>query len=659
MRRAEIPGAVRLLALLLLAAAGTSAYCGEKNAGLYWFVPDGMRADLGGKDVFELAAEGEYPNIRRMMENGSYGYSMPVYPSHTPVNFATLMTGCYPELHGVADGQMRLEGYGLAKPSISGFSSSAKKVPPAWKLFEDAGRTVAVVSVPGSTPPEMSSGLTIRGRWGSWGSDFWAINFEASADARPPAGDSARLFFMGPQLTRQVRTAPARGWKASPVSYSPPLEAELAAYGTTVYAYIYDSTDDQAENYSGALFSFDKESAIADLGRPDSWSGWTPVSLAWGTQPLESSLKVSLIRLAPSGAMKARLLFDPMNRTTVEPADAVPAMEKALGPMVDFPDNWPAQLNNSPEEKNTFFSEAKMALDWHRALVPFIYSTLKPDVFIQDTYTPNQMLESRWWLPYVDRNSSRYAAASPGERAAALADLEEMYRRLDAVLGEAMKSAGGNSLIVLSSDHGIAPLNRYVMLNDLFAKEGLLSFSTNPATGAPAIDWAGTKVAHLKMIGVYLRPDGLAGQWRRGGGPEYNALRGKVKKMLLGLRDGAAAPLERVVNWEDAGGLRMPKDRVPDLLLVMKPGYGLTEEMSAGLPVFRDAREGGYKQALLAEKNSALWTPFIVMGPGVKKGYRLKRNISNADQLPTLLKLTGVPVPGYMQGKVINEIFEP
>ena len=129
--------------------------------------------------------------------------------------------------------------------------------------------------------------------------------------------------------------------------------------------------------------------------------------------------------------------------------------------------------------------------------------------------------------------------------------------------------------------------------------------------------------------------------------------------MLLGLRDGAAAPIERVVNWEDAGGLRMPKDRVPDLLLVMKPGYGLTEEMSAGLPVFRDAREGGYKQALLAEKNSALWTPFIVMGPGVKKGYRLKRNISNADQLPTLLKLTGVPVPGYMQGKVINEIFEP
>ncbi len=646
-----------LAAVLLVSVLGRAS-CAEKSAGLYWFLPDGMRADIGGKTVFELAEEGKLPNIRKMMENGSYGYSVPVYPSHTPVNFATLMTGCYPELHGVTDGQMRMEGYGLAKPSISGFSSTAKKIPPAWKIFEDAGRTVAVVSVPGSTPPELSSGITIRGRWGSWGSDFWAVNYEASRGAKPSAGNSTRLFFMGPQLTQQVRTAPAEGWKNAPASYSPPLETELTAYGTTVYAYIYDSADDKKENYSGVLFSWDKSSVIADLDKPGSWSGWVPVTLKWGTDSLDSSLKVSLIRIKPSGEMTARLLFDPMNRTTVDPSDAAAGMKTALGPMVDFPDNWPAQLNNYPEEKATFFSEAMMAMDWHKSLVPFMYSTLKPDIFIQDTYTPNQMLESRWWLPYVDKKSSRYAAATPEQHASASADLEELYKRLDAVLGEAIKNAPKNSLIVLSSDHGIEPLNRYVMLNNLFASEGLLKFSTDPVTGIPAIDWAATKVAHLKMIGIYLRPDNLAGKWKRGSGPEYEALREKVKASLLNLRDGGNAPIEQVVKWEDAGELRMPKDRVPDLLLVMKPGYTLTEEMSAGLPVFRDAVEGGYKQALLAAKNPDLWTPFIVMGPGVKKGYRLKSNISAADQLPTLLKLTGVPVPAYMQGKVINEILE-
>jgi predicted AlkP superfamily phosphohydrolase/phosphomutase len=643
-----------LLALLLLPSI---AFCADKPPSLYWFVPDGLRADIGGKDVFELAREGKLPNIRKMMENGSYGFSLPVYPSHTPVNFATLMTGCYPEVHGVTDGQMRMEGHGLAKPTISGFSSTAKKAPPAWKLFDDAGRTVAVVSVPGSTPPDLSSGITIRGRWGSWGSDFWAVNYEASADAKPSGGDSTRLFFMGPQLTQQVRTAPAEGWKDAPVSYSPPLEADLHAYGATVYAYIYDATDDKAVNYSGVRFSFDKAEPLADLASAGAWSGWKPVGLKWGGETLDSSLKVSLMRLDPSGAMSARLLFDPMNRTTVQPADAVPGMEKELGPMVDFPDNWPAQLNNYPEQKATFLAEAKMALEWHRSLVPFMYATLKPDVFIQDTYTPNQMLESRWWTPYVDPNSVRYAAAAPQERAAARADLEDMYARLDSVLGEALKSAGPDTVFVLSSDHGIAPLNRYVLLNDLFAKEGLLKFSTDPVTGVPAIDWASTRVAHLKMIGVYLRPDSLAGPWKRGSGPEYDALLARVTRMLLDLRDGANAPIERVVEWRNAGELRMPKDRVPDLLLVMKPGYGLTEEMAEGLPVFRDAREGGYKQALSAADTSALYTPFVVMGPGVKKGYRLKKNISNADQLPTLLELTGVPVPPHMQGKVVDELF--
>jgi len=299
-----------------------------------------------------------------------------------------------------------------------------------------------------------------------------------------------------------------------------------------------------------------------------------------------------------------------------------------------------------------------MALDWHKSLVPYIYSALKPDVFIHDTYTPNQMLESRWWLPYADGNSSRYASAAPAERASALADLEEMYGRLDAVLGEAIKNAGENSLIVLSSDHGVVPLNRFVMLNNLFAREGLLKFGTDPVTGVPSIDWSGTRAAHLKMTGGYLRPDDLAGQWRRGSGRDYEALLEKVRNMLAGLKDGENSPIERVVRWTDAGELRMPKDRVPDLLLVMKPGYGLTEEMSAGLQVFRDALEGGYKQALSADGNPALWTPFAVMGPGVKKGYKLKNNISNADQLPTLLKLAGVRVPEYMQGKVINEIFE-
>src|SRR5581483_6375829 len=64
---------------------------------LYWFIPDGMRADESLITVYKWAQEGKLPNIKKMMDQGSYGYSVPVFPSHTPVNFAALLTGTYPQ----------------------------------------------------------------------------------------------------------------------------------------------------------------------------------------------------------------------------------------------------------------------------------------------------------------------------------------------------------------------------------------------------------------------------------------------------------------------------------------------------------------------------------------------------------------------------------
>ncbi|MFH1620056.1 MAG: alkaline phosphatase family protein, partial [bacterium] len=343
---------------------------------------------------------------------------------------------------------------------------------------------------------------------------------------------------------------------------------------------------------------------------------------------------------------------------TIYPSELAEEIGENVGPMVDFPDNWPAQLNNYPEEKHTFMSELRMALDWHRRLVPYLFKKQKPDVIIQDTYAPNQMLESRWWLPYLDEKRDRYKSADSRARESAWSDIHEMYGGLDAILGEAIKNAGPDTLIVFSSDHGIIPLNKYVLLNNLFAKEGLLKFTVDEKTGEPVIDWANTKVIHLKMHGIYINPAGLAGNWRRGSGREYDVLRKKVRKMLLGLNDGDVCPFNDIIRWEDAGRLRLPKDRVADLILVMRPGYGLNEELNAELTTFKEAVAGGYKQALVADGNPGLWTPFVIMGPGVKKNHKIKSPLKNADQLPTLLKLMDIRIPQYMQGHVADEIFD-
>src|SRR6185369_11928576 len=136
---------------------------------LYWFIPDGVRAEPTLFTVFKWAEEGKLPNIKKLMDRGSYGYSYPNFPSHTPTNFATLLTGAYPEVHGVNDGPMHVIGKPLDSVAIGGFRSTAKKVAPIWKTLEEVGMKVAIVSVPGSTPPEINKGVVLRGRWGGWG----------------------------------------------------------------------------------------------------------------------------------------------------------------------------------------------------------------------------------------------------------------------------------------------------------------------------------------------------------------------------------------------------------------------------------------------------------------------------------------------------------
>jgi predicted AlkP superfamily phosphohydrolase/phosphomutase len=148
---------VYVLAFAALAAVAQWRHAkspsGAGGLKIYWFIPDGLRAEPVVFRIFEWARKGDLPNLKRMMEKGAFGYSRPVFPSHTPVNFASLLTGATPAVHGIADGAMRVEGYPLAISARGGFSSVSKRVPSLWSTLEERRLLVSLLSVPGSTPP--------------------------------------------------------------------------------------------------------------------------------------------------------------------------------------------------------------------------------------------------------------------------------------------------------------------------------------------------------------------------------------------------------------------------------------------------------------------------------------------------------------------------
>jgi predicted AlkP superfamily phosphohydrolase/phosphomutase len=626
-----------------------------KATKLYWFIPDGLRAEPDMFTIYKWAQEGKLPNIKKMMDNGAYGYSIPVFPSHTPTNFATLLTGSYPIVHGIDDGQMHSEGYPLDKPSTPGFSSVNKKVPPLYLSMENANKSVVLLSIPGTTPPDLKNGITIRGRWAPWGFDTPAVVFESKdmLPIRKDVGRGFRLFFLGQKLTDFTDKKATVGWSNAPASFSTPFEAKFTVYGLDVYGYIFDSANDNKTNYDKVAFSTDKLNVLSTVDQGE-WSDWIPVKLKWQNATVDSQVKISVIKLWSDGNFRIRFFFNNVNRFLVQPSNIAQELTNGVGPMVDFVDNWPNQLIFEPEDKQTFLDEANMSLDWHKRAVDFIYEKYNPDVFIQDTYTPNQMLESRWWMGDIDKTRSGYSESKAN---ASWNDILSMYQKIDAILGEAMKHDDGNTLFVLSSDHGVAPLHRQVRLNNLFADKGWLKFKIDNVTGEPTIDWNNSKVIFLKMYHVYINPNGLGGNWYRANGTEYEKLRNDVIEAIKSLQDvDGTKPLVKAVKWEDVPAVfNLSSDRVGDIALQAKTGYQWLEEMDENLTIFVTPLPTGYKQAT-DPTEKVMWTPFVIMGPDVKKGFALGKPISHIDQMPTILKLMGIEIPSYVQGRVLTEI---
>jgi predicted AlkP superfamily phosphohydrolase/phosphomutase len=626
--------------------------------GLHWFIPDGLRADPEVFDLFRWAEEGKLPHLKALIDRGASGYSIPAFPSHTPANFATLLTGATPRVHGVGDGPMRVEGRPLVMPSLGGFSSAARKSPAVWSLLEAAGKRVFLLSVPGSTPPELGAGgVTVRGRWGGWGADFPPVIFEPdSAERKAAMARSARLFLVGEALTRFIAAAPSAGWASAPASEQPPLELDLTHAGAPLHGLLIDPVGDGRAGYDRLLVSQDRATVLATLGAGD-WSDWFPATARWKEMDVATSARVEVIKLGPDDFFRVRVLFDGLNRLSTEPPEVAAELRASLGPMVDFPDSFPAQLVHYPEDKAAFAEEARQSLDWHVGAVDAVYRGYRPEVFVHCVYTPNQMLTSRWWMGALDPKSVHYAAMSVAERGTLRDEVIGMYQRIDEAIGRAVAAAGPDALVVLSSDHGAIPLNHYVRVNNLFAERGWLSTTPNPETGAPEVDWAHSTVVFLNTYNVFINPEGLGGDWKRASGPGYEALRSEVITALEGLRNGDERPVARVTPWEEVeADLGLMPSRVGDLVLTSEAGYAWNEELTPDRALFTTPLIAGYKQAVDPNSTPGLWTPFIVAGPGVTPGYRIPKPIRAIDQLPTLLQALGQPIPAQVEGKVVEGV---
>src|SRR5262245_47206420 len=116
---------------------------------------DGATWDVLGP----MIDRGVMPNLQALRARSAWGTLRSCLPPVTTAAWSTMMTGCDPGRHGVFDHRY----YDAPARRMKVNHSGRLRVPSVWKLLSDAGRTVAVITLPGPYPPPKVRGVVVSG----------------------------------------------------------------------------------------------------------------------------------------------------------------------------------------------------------------------------------------------------------------------------------------------------------------------------------------------------------------------------------------------------------------------------------------------------------------------------------------------------------------
>jgi len=230
--------------------------------------------------------------------------------------------------------------------------------------------------------------------------------------------------------------------------------------------------------------------------------------------------------------------------------------------------------------------------------------------------------------------------------------IEEMYQRMDRVVGLALQHVDSATALVVLSDHGFCAFNRGVNLNAWLRENGYLSVA--PDAGGKyfaGVNWKATRAYALGLGGLYLNlkgrePEGIVAQ-----GEEARLLKQELARKLAALDDSAAgkAPIRNVYD-ADAIYSGPYMDRAPDLIVGYHEGYRTAWGAAVG-------ETGGPVFAA----NDRPWSGDHCVDPPLVPGILFaNRPIASADpgiedMAPSFVRLFGVDPPAWMEGKAVFE----
>jgi predicted AlkP superfamily phosphohydrolase/phosphomutase len=619
---------------------------------------DGLEPTLAEK----FMSEGKLPHLAGLKKEGTYARLQTTTPAISPVAWSSFMTGSEPSKHNIFDflsrdprtylpdlssariGKPRrtlpLGRYNvpLGKPEIRGLRRSI----PFWKLLGEKGIASTVLRVPITFPPEKFKGHLLAGMCtpdlkGSQGTfTFYTTDGEKAGKHEGGVivpvqrdGDTVRTYLSGPENTLLK--------KPEEIRLPLVLTIDREKKGADV-------------EVSGQKFFLEAKT----------FSPWVPVVFRPGLGvKIRAICKFYISSFEPEFEM----YVTPINIDPDKPALPISHpfiysvyLAKLLGRFItlgEANDTWALNegaLGEQPFLDLTYANHAEWeAMLWNaldktpRGLVAIVFETTDS---IQHMF-----------FRYLDK--AHPALRVPGQSGLSARVIEDLYKKMDDLVGRVAKALDERSVLFVMSDHGFKSFRRGVNLNSWLLANGYLSLKEGKdASGEwfKDVDWDRTKAYALGLGGLYLNLRGREAKGTVGEGEEARRLKAELARKLTGLKDPAAGGQAAITRIYDKDAIYSGpyKDNAPDLLIGYNEG-------------FRASWDGvtGIVNGTVFEDNTKAWSGDHCIDPALVPGVffsNLKINTGSPsimDIAPTALGLFGLEAPTHMDGRTLIDAANP
>jgi predicted AlkP superfamily phosphohydrolase/phosphomutase len=227
--------------------------------------------------------------------------------------------------------------------------------------------------------------------------------------------------------------------------------------------------------------------------------------------------------------------------------------------------------------------------------------------------------------------------------------IEELYKKMDDLIGRTMAKISKESLLLVVSDHGFKSFEWGVNLNSWLHQQGYLALREGAASGDwfQAVDWSRTRAYSLGLNGIYLNMKGRENQGTVEAGAAASGLRTEICEKLHGLVDPATSRVAILRAFDAMKSYTGPyRGNAPDVIVGFGEGYRASWDSAQGKVTSE-----------VFEVNSKAWSGDHCIDPGLVPGVLFSNwkidgdGHAITDVAPTLLDLFGLKIPVQMDGK--------